>query len=154
VKLFRDNLNLELSALKIKFMTIIYNFSDNHIKQLTQMYKAMGWGQDRSIEDVTNCVQGSQICIGILDNNNNLIGFTRIMSDFIYKAFIFDVMVDAQHRGEGLGQRLMDLVKNHEKLMKVKQFELYCLPEMEAFYSSFGFSTEVGGIKLMRCNNF
>jgi predicted GNAT family N-acyltransferase len=135
-------------------MKFIYNFSEQHIKQLTQMYKQMGWGQDRSIEDVTNCVQGSQVCIGILDDNNNLIGFTRIMSDFIYKAFIFDVMVDAQYRGKGLGQRLMDLVKNHEKLRTVKQFELYCLPEMEDFYSSFGFTTEVGGIKLMRCNNF
>jgi len=45
----------------------------------------------------------------------------------------------------------MNLIKTHEKLKKVKHFELYCLPEMEAYYSSFGFSTDVGGIKLMRC---
>lgn len=133
-------------------MTIIYDFSDKHLKQLLLMYKDVGWGE-RSIEDISNCVQGSQICIGILDNDNNLIGFTRIISDFIYKAFIFDVMVNAEYRGKGLGQKLMSIVENHEKLKKVKHVELYCLPEMEAFYSSFGFSTDVDGIKLMRRTN-
>lgn len=133
-------------------MKIIYHFSDNHIQQLIQLYKDVGWG-DRSAEDIINCVQGSQICIGIIDKENNLIGFTRIVSDFIYKAFIFDVMVNASYRGHGLGQKLMDIVKSQEKLKKVKHFELYCLPEMEAFYERFGFSTNLGGIKLMRFEN-
>lgn len=131
-------------------MTIIYKFSNTHIKQLCQLYKEMGWGDDRSIEDTVYCVQNSQVCIGLLDSDDNLIGFTRILSDFIYKAFIFDVMVSAEHRGQGLGQKLIQLVKNHEKLQKVKHFELYCLPEMEAFYASLGFSSDVGGIQLLR----
>ena len=134
-------------------MTIIYSFSDKHIEQLYQLYQDVGWGGERSIEGTRSCVQGSQICIGILDKENNLIGFTRILSDFIYKAFIFDVIVSASHRGQGLGQKLMELVKEHERLKQVKHFELYCLPEMEVFYSSLGFTTEVGGIKLMRSTN-
>ncbi len=46
----------------------------------------------------------------------------------------------------------MSIAKNHEQLKKVKHLELYCLPEMEAFYADFGFSSDVGGIKLMRCH--
>ena len=132
-------------------MTIIYKFSDDHIKQVHQLYKEVWWGKQRSLEDTKDCVRGSQICIGILDKDDNLIGFARIISDFIYKAIIFDVIVSISHRDNGLGQKLMHLIKNHDKLKKVKHFELYCLPEMEGFYSSFGFSTDVGGIKLMRC---
>ena len=134
-------------------MKIIYKFSDDHIKQVHQLYKEVWWGKDRSLEDTINCVQGSQICIGILDNDDKLIGFTRVISDFIYKAIIFDVIVNTGHRGIGLGQKLMSLVNSHEQLQKVKHFELYCLPEMEAFYENLGFSTEVGGIKLMRSTN-
>jgi len=134
-------------------MTIIYKFSDDHIKQVHQLYKEVWWAKERTLEDTIDCVQGSQVCIGILDSSDKLIGFTRIISDFIYKAIIFDVIVSADHRNNGLGQTLMSLVRSHDKLKKVKHFELYCLPEMEAFYSSFGFSTEVGGIKLMRCTN-
>jgi len=133
-------------------MTIIYNFSDNQIEQLIQLYKDTGWGE-RSVEDTTNCVKNSQICIGVLDQDNNLIGFTRIITDFIYKALILDVMVNADYKGTGLGKKLMSNLMNHEKLKKVKHFELYCLPEMEAFYSNFGFSTDVDGIKLMRSTN-
>jgi predicted GNAT family N-acyltransferase len=134
-------------------MTIIYQFSEHYIMQVHQLYKEAWWGKDRSLEDTRNCVRGSQVCIGILDNNDKLVGFTRVISDFIYKAIIFDVIVSKTYRGNGLGQQLMTLVKSHEKLTKIKHFELYCLPELETFYSSFGFSSEVGGIKLMRCIN-
>jgi predicted GNAT family N-acyltransferase len=134
-------------------MPIIYIFSDNQIKQVHQLFKEVWWGKERTIEETTNCVKGSQVCIGVLDNRGKLIGFTRIISDFIYKAIIFDVIVSAEHQGNGLGEKLIDLVKSHERLKKVKHFELYCLPDMEDFYTKFGFSTEVGGIKLMRCIN-
>jgi len=134
-------------------MTIIHQFSESHIKQVHQLYKEVWWGKERSLEDTVNCVQGSPICIGILDNDDNLIGFTRVITDYIYKAIIFDVIVNTANRGNGVGQKLINLVKNHQKLQKVKHFELYCLPEMEEFYESFGFSAEVGGIKLMRCIN-
>ena len=134
-------------------MKIISEFTENNIKQVHQLYKQVWWGKDRSLEDTESCVQGSQICIGVLDDNENLIGFARIITDFIYKAIIFDVIVCAKHRSNGVGKKLIHLVKNHKKLKRVKNFELYCLPEIEAFYSSFGFSTDVGGIKLMRFTN-
>ncbi len=116
-------------------MKIIDTFSNENIKQVHQLYKEVWWGKDRTLEDTAECVRGSQICIGIIDINGNLIGFTRIISDFIYKAIIFDVIVASIHRGSGLGQTLMDLVKNQDSLQKVKHFELYCLPEMESVYS-------------------
>ena len=132
-------------------MTIIYQFSAHHIQQVHQLYQEVWWGKTRTIEEAISCVNGSQVCIGILDNENNLIAFARVISDFTYKAIIFDVIVGASHRGKGLGQKLMRLIKGHEQLKDVKHFELYCLPEMEAFYESFDFNTDIGGIKLMRC---
>jgi len=134
-------------------MRIIYDFSEHQIKQVHQLYKEAWWAKARSLEETTNCVKGSQICIGIVNDNNELIAFSRILSDFIYKAIIFDVIVCEAERGNGIGQKMMALIKNHERLKKVKHFELYCLPEMESFYSSLGFSTDIGGIKLMRCVN-
>jgi predicted GNAT family N-acyltransferase len=134
-------------------MAIISSFSTAQMKQVHQLYRAVWWGKDRSLEDTISCIKGSQVCIGILDGDGNVIGFTRVISDFIYKAIVFDVIVSQVHRGTGLGCELMNLVKGHKELQKVKHFELYCLPEMEAFYSSFGFSTDVGGINLMRCSN-
>jgi predicted GNAT family N-acyltransferase len=132
---------------------IIYSFTEKHIKQAHQLYKQVWWGKERTYEDTKKCIHGSQVCIGILDDNDNLVGFTRIISDFIYKAIIFDVIVCQDQRGDGLGKKLMHIVKNHEQLKAVKHFELYCLPEMEEFYKSFGFTNDIDGIQLMRCIN-
>ncbi len=96
---------------------------------------------------------GSQICIGICSENDDLIGFVRVLTDFTFKALIFDVMVTQSERGKGLGNKLLSLVKNHEHLKSVKHFELYCLPEMLSFYEKHGFSANVGEIKLMRLTN-
>jgi len=133
-------------------MDIIYNFSDRHIQQLHQLYKQVWWAKERTIEDTRNGINGSQLCIGMLDSDNNLVAFTRIITDFTYKAIIFDVIVSTTQQGKGLGKKLMELVKSHEKLNKVKHLELYCLPDMEVFYSTLGFTAELGGIKLMRCD--
>lgn len=134
-------------------MNVIYKFTEQHIQQVLQLYQQVWWGADRTLTDTKNCIQGSQVCIGILDEKGDLIAFTRVISDFIYKAIIFDVIVSESHRRLGIGQRLIQLVKHHEQLHQVKHFELYCLPEMEAFYASFGFSSDIDGIKLMRCIN-
>jgi len=132
---------------------IIYEFSDEQVKQVHQLYQEVWWGKERTIEDTKRCIQGSQVCIGILNEEGQLIAFTRVISDFIYKAIIFDVIVSENCRTKGLGQQLMSLVKSHEQLRSIKHFELYCLPEMESFYQRFGFSTDIDGIKLMRCVN-
>jgi len=60
-------------------MTIIYKFSDEHIKQLHQLYKEVWWANERSLEDTIECVRGSQICIGILDKDENLIGLLVLL---------------------------------------------------------------------------
>jgi len=134
-------------------MNVIYTFSDDQISQVHQLYKTVWWAKDRSLSQTKLCVRGSQVCIGLLDDNNQLVGFTRVISDFIYKAIIFDVIVCSKQRGSGLGKQLLKLAKNHELLSNVAHFELYCLPEMEEFYQRLGFSTDVGGIKLMRSIN-
>lgn len=134
-------------------MTVIYSFTAKHIEQVYLLHKQAWWSSGRTIADTQRCIEGSQVCIGILDDNHNLIAFTRVISDFIFKAIIFDVIVDESHQGAGLGQQLMHLVKCHKDLHAVQHFELYCLPEMTAFYENFGFSTDIDGISLMRCVN-
>lgn len=134
-------------------MKVVDNFTVQQIEQVHQLYKTVWWAKDRTFEETQLCVRGSQVCLGIVNDQNQLIGFTRVISDFIYKAIIFDVIVSEAYRGKGIGQKLIQLVKNHQQLKTVKHFELYCVEEMEPFYERFDFSTEVGGIKLMRCIN-
>ncbi len=77
-------------------------------------------------------------------------GFARVLTDRVFKAFIFDLIVVPEHRGRGLGEALMRRILDRPDLAAVRHFELYCLPEMAPLYERLGFSAEVGGILLMR----
>jgi len=131
-------------------MIAIYRFTEDHLAQLHALYQQEWWTKDRSLEETKSCVAGSQICIGLTTQNDELIGFARVLTDFTFKALIFDVIVRNDHRKTGLGDKLLSLIKSHQKLGNVKHFELYCLPEMFDFYAKHGFTPEIGEIRLMR----
>lgn len=131
-------------------MEVIYQLAPDQIKQLHVLYQEEWWSKGRTLEETEKCVAGSQICIGILNGDQRLIGFARVLTDYIFKAIIFDVIVETSYRKQGIGHRLIELVKNHRQLTEVKHFELYGLPDMQRFYAQYGFTTEVGGVVLMR----
>lgn len=134
-------------------MKTIYQLSDKHIAQLHQLYQKEWWTKARTLEDTRKCVANSQLCIALVDAQDDLIGFARVLTDFTFKALIFDVIVREDQRGKGLGDKLMGLIKSHDKLSGVRHFELYCLPDMKDFYAKHGFTTEVCGVQLMRYDN-
>ncbi|HFQ5080285.1 TPA: GNAT family N-acetyltransferase [Vibrio vulnificus] len=134
-------------------MRIVDTFTQEQIAQVHRLYMETWWAKERTLEQTISCISASQLCLGILDNDGNVVGFARVLSDFIFKAIIFDVIVCKYQRNSGLGAKLMRSIQQHARLKDIKHFELYCLPEMETYYEQFGFSSEVGGIVLMRQTN-
>ena len=134
-------------------MNVTYTLSDKNIEELHMLYQNEWWTKGRTLQETKRVVSGSQINIGILDDKEILVGYARVLTDFTFKALIFDVIVSESHRGSGLGKRIIELIKSQDKLASVKSYELYCLSEMFAFYESLEFTTEVAGVKPMRCSN-
>jgi len=118
-------------------MEIVYSV-DGYIDDLMNLYKNEWWSNTRSKEEVTKMLQNTTFVFGMV-KDNKLIAFCRVLSDKVYKAFIFDVIIRQDYRGHGLGEKLIDLVLNHPELKNVKSFELYCKDDMVPFYEKFGF---------------
>ena len=131
-------------------MRTVHEFDEALIAQLHAFFLREWWTEDRSLEETRCCVEGSQIRTGFTDGAGNLIGFVRVITDYTFKALIFDVIVAEAHRGTGLGDRLIELVLEHPDLANVKHFELYCRPDVQGLYERHGFSGEVGGVRLLR----
>nr|WP_276533943.1 GNAT family N-acetyltransferase [Brucella intermedia] len=91
------------------------------------------------MEDVTHMLAHCDLLLFCLDGNDRIAGFARVLSDFTFKAMIFDVIVAEEYRGQGLGQALVERILDHEKLKRVKSFELYCPDRLVPFYEKLGF---------------
>lgn len=131
-------------------LSVVFEFDDRQIRQLHALYQTEWWTRGRSLEDTRRCLQGSQVCVGLVDCAGNLHAFARVITDFVFKAVIFDVIVSGAARKGGLGSRLMEAITAHERLRQVRHIELYCLPELFPFYKRNGFSENVGQLQLMR----
>lgn len=118
---------------------------------LYRLYQNEWWTADRRHDEVLRAVERSDEIVGLVDpDTERLIAFARILTDYTYKALIFDVIVDQSHRGENLGRELMDRILSHPRLAGVDHFELYCLGELTSFYEQWGFTDELGDLRLMR----
>lgn len=129
--------------------SIIEKLNEKQIVQLMNLYKQCWWAKDRNVDDVKVMLRNSDI-IGISSPDNDLIGFARILSDGVYKALIFDVIVDEKYRGKRIGVMLLNAIVSHPKIMQVKHLELYCKDEMIPFYEKWGFTEKLSNLIFMR----
>ena len=130
---------------------MIDRLSDAQLGELCELYQGAWWSRGRTLADVRRVVEGSDIiCAVVAGTEASLVGFCRVLADGVYKALVFDVIVSIDHRGRGVGRMLMDAVCAHPVLDGVEMIELYCQPEMESFYSRWGFTTDCGGTILLR----
>lgn len=65
------------------------------------------WGRYRSRDDVERQVRGAWRVVGCYTPAGKLVGFCRAVSDGVALAYLADVYVEAEHRGRGLGKRLV-----------------------------------------------
>lgn len=130
-------------------MQLVHQLTEQQTHQLHQLYQNEYWSKGRSQEDTFRCVQGSSIIFGFVEGEN-LQAFARVVTDYIFKAFIFDVIVSEQLRARGVGKQIVESILDHPELKKVKHIELYCLPELFSFYGQFGFTQDVASMQLMR----
>jgi ribosomal protein S18 acetylase RimI-like enzyme len=122
-------------------LTPIHKLTPAQVEQLHQLYLEEWWSKNRALADVPTLLSNSDLLIGLWDEEaQRLAGFCRVLTDWVYRAILFDVIVAADYRGQGLGAQLIEQVTTHPQLSQVECIQLFCTPEMQAFYEKYGFS--------------
>ncbi|UDL89249.1 GNAT family N-acetyltransferase [Mesorhizobium sp. PAMC28654] len=117
----------------------IETFEGERWLQLYDLYSKEWWTAGRGFEDVVKMVEHSDLAIGLC-SDDRLIAFARVLTDYTFKALIFDVIVHADFRGRNLGRDIVTRIVDHESLARVRSFELYCPDTLVPFYGKLGFS--------------
>lgn len=129
----------------------IESLTDPQVDQLVDLFHREWWTAGRTRRDVLKMLRHSPLVVAFEEaDSGSLLAFSRVFTDQVYKALILDVIVAPYARSIGLGSRLLQAILQHESLREVRDFELYCLPELKPFYREFGFTDELGGLRLLR----
>lgn len=121
------------------------------IDTLKALYDAAWWTTGRTLPDIARMLRHSDIVVGLcLPQSGELVAFARVLTDYVYKALILDVIVAEPYRGNGLGRQLLADIVTHPLLKNVAHLELYCRPDVAPFYEAWGFTTDLDALCFMR----
>jgi GNAT superfamily N-acetyltransferase len=141
-----NNITLDKSRLQLH-----RSLNDHEVDQLVELFQEEWWTKGRTKADVVKTLASGGPVFAFIDSDGDeLVAFARAMTDGIYKAMIFDIIVKSTWRNTGLGGLLMETVMNDPALVNIKDRELYCLAEMVPFYQKWGFTDELTGLHFMR----
>ena len=104
------------------------------------------WAQGRSRKALRQMLQGSQAIVSSWQGSA-LIGFGRATSDSLYRAVLWDVVVDSEYQGQGLGRRIVETLLQAPALKHVERTYLMTT-NSAGFYSKLGFEP-IGNQQLM-----
>ena len=119
-------------------MTTVRNLTPADAEALTALYRDYEWWADRTTEDVRRALAETGVAVGI-EADDELVAAARVLTDRTYYAKVYDVIVAADSRGEGHGERLLEAVVDHPNLQAVDGLALGCRAGLVGFYESVGF---------------
>lgn len=122
-----------------------YRFCDSKEidpEQVWGLYHCADWAKKRTLEE-TKAILAQSSRVFSLWEERRLVAFARVLTDFVVRAVIFDVIVHPDDQGKGVGRLLMEKLLTDPSLEKVPVFFLLT-KDKQAFYMKFGFvqSTE------------
>ncbi len=129
---------------------LVYELSEEQVECLVTLYQSESWSKNRKINDIKKMLHSSWIVGLINKDNGHLVAFARVLSDFTYRAFIYDVIVAKEYRGLGLGRDIVKSILNHDLFKDLERIELNCLDHNVLFYEKLGFSKVPQGTNMMR----
>jgi ribosomal protein S18 acetylase RimI-like enzyme len=110
-------------------------------KEIINLYKAGGWWKKSDKKtNIKMLIRGSfAFFIAINPYNGEAVGMGRLLSDGVSDAYIQDLVVLPNYRGQGIGQRLVNKLVDFCLSSKISWIGLISEPGQSKFYTNIGF---------------
>lgn len=95
------------------------------------------WATGRSVETISRSI-GNSLAFGVYKQGRQ-IGFARVITDYATLAWIADVFILDEFRGQGLSKWLMGVITTHPELQGFRRWIL-ATKDAHGLYEKFGFT--------------
>jgi len=106
--------------------------------QLLALFEQTDWARHRTLEETKKMLAETDVMISAWDGHK-LVGCGRVLTDYVFRASIWDVIVDRAYQNQDIGKGLVQRILTHASLDHVELFWL-CTRRYQKFYASLGFS--------------
>ena len=105
---------------------------------IQNMLSKMFWSPNITKNEILEGISNSALVVGAYAENGKQVGFLRVVSDKVRFAYLPDVVVDEDHRRQGIGQRMVKFAMSHPELKDVYEW-LLITKDAHGVYAKCGF---------------
>jgi GNAT superfamily N-acetyltransferase len=117
------------------------------VARLQELYQYAPWAKDRHLKDIKKALLNSTLVVSAWDRDL-LVGFARVLSDKVFRATLWDVIVHPDYQKQGVGSLIIEKIISHPLFKTVDRFWLNT--KHPQFYEKFGFVQSHEGMVLER----
>ena len=131
--------------------SILINPTQDHIKQITAMYRNEGWWPKESDDpdQVEGIIAGSHLFM-VAKKGDEVIGMGRALSDRKSDAYIQDVTIKKEFRGRGIGTKIIDELVTRLRADGIEWIGLIAERGSHGFYTRLGFKKMPDAIPMLK----
>jgi len=107
--------------------------------KLVRLYHQAPWAKDRTLKGAREMLSHTDMVMCAWDHDV-LVGFGRVLTDFTYRATIWDVIVDQAYQKRGVGTEIVRRILKHPRLETIELFWL--CTRRPGFYEKLGFTSK------------
>ena len=107
------------------------------LDEVVRLLRMTYWADRRPVEQIERSMQHSA-CYGVrLADDDTLVGFARVISDFATTYYLCDVIIDPAYRRQGLGTALLTYIEAQPVYHGLRG--ILITRDAHALYRKFGF---------------
>ena len=120
------------------------------IQDIIRLLKTTYWAAQRSDEQIEKSVLNSS-CYGVyLEDDEKLVGFGRVISDYATTYYLCDVVIDTKYQHNGLGTALVTYIESLPEYAGLRG--ILITRDAHSLYRKFGYEVLDGRVMVKNLN--
>lgn len=136
--------------------TFIRQAADSQIDKIIRLYETAGWwtGQDHENHELIRRIVAGSHCFVLAWEENEIVGMGRAISDGISDAYIQDITVLPEFRGQGIGTGIVKEILKQLRADGLQWIGLIAGRHSHPFYRKLGFEEMPASTAMLLMMNF